>query len=46
MMKAILCCRKICSLDLFPDAIQKAFSCVSPLDCSHWFAASNDCLYF
>ena len=42
-MKAILRCWKIRSLDLLPDAIQKALSCVSPLDCSHWFAASDYC---
>jgi len=37
-MKAILRSWKIRSLDLLPDAILKALSCVSPLDCSHWFA--------
>ena len=42
-MKAILRCWKIRSLDLLPDAIQKALSCVSPLDCSHWFATSDYC---
>ena len=42
-MKAILRCWKIRSLDLLPDAILKALSCVSPLDCSHWFAASDYC---
>ena len=42
-MNAILRCWKIRSLDLLPDAIQKALSCVSPLDCSHWFAASVFC---
>ena len=42
-MKAILRCWKIRSLDLLPDAIQKALSCVLPLDCSHCFAASDYC---
>ena len=42
-MKAILRCWKIRSFDLLPDAIQKAPSCVSPLDCSHWFTASDYC---
>ena len=42
-MKAILRCWKIRSLDLLPDAIQKALSCVSPRDCSHWYAASDYC---
>ena len=42
-MKAILRCWKIRRLDLLPDAIQKALSCVSSLDCSHWFAASDYC---
>ena len=42
-MKAILRGWKICSLDLLLDAIQKALSYVSPLDCSHWFAASDYC---
>ena len=42
-MKAILRCWKIRSLDLLQDAIQKALSYVSPLDCSHWFAASDYC---
>ncbi len=40
-MKAILRCWKIHSLDRLLDAIQKALSCVSTLDCSHWFAASD-----
>ena len=42
-MKAILRCWKIRSLDLLPDAIQKALSCVSPWNFSHWFAASDYC---
>ena len=42
-MKTTLRCWKIRSLDLLPDAIQKDLSCVSPLDCSHWFAASDYC---
>lgn len=29
-----------------PDTIQKALSYVSPLDCSHWFAASDFCYDF
>ena len=42
-MNAILRCWKIRSLDLLPDAIQKALSCVSPRDCSHWFTTSDYC---
>ena len=42
-MNAILHCWKIRSLGLLPDATQKALSCVSPMDCSHWFAASVFC---
>jgi len=42
-MKAILHCWKIRNLNLLPEAIQKALSWVSPLDCSHWFAASVYC---
>lgn len=42
-MKAILRRWKIRTLDLLPDAIQNALSCVSPLDCFHWFAASDYC---
>ena len=42
-MKAILRGWKIRSLDLLPAAIQMALACVSPLDCSHWFAASFCC---
>ena len=45
-MNAILRCWKIRSLDLLPDAIQKSLSCVSPWDCSHWFAASDYCWFF
>jgi len=42
-MKAILHCWKIRNLNLLPEAIQEALSCVSPLDFSHWFAASVYC---
>lgn len=42
-MKAILRGWKIRSLDILPAAIQKALACISPLDCSHWFAASVCC---
>ena len=42
-MNAILRCWKIRSLDLFMGAIQKDLPCVSPLDCSHCFAASDYC---
>lgn len=45
-MNAILRCWKIRSLDLLPDAIQKALSCVSPRDCSHWFTTSDYCWFF
>ena len=42
-VKAILRSWKIRSLDAFPDAIRRALNLVSPLDCQHWFAASNYC---
>ena len=42
-MKAILRSWKIRSPDLLHDAILKALACISPLDCSHWFAASAYC---
>ncbi|MCI9564219.1 MAG: hypothetical protein HFF63_10020 [Oscillospiraceae bacterium] len=42
-MNVILRCWEIRCLDLLPDAIQKALSCVSPRDCSHWYAASDYC---
>ena len=42
-MKAILRRWKIRTLDLLPDVIQNALSCVSPLDCFRWFAASDYC---
>ena len=42
-MKVSLRCWKIRSLYLPPEAIQKALSYVSPLDCAHWFAASDYC---
>ena len=42
-VKAILRSWKIRSLDALPDAIRRALNLVSPLDCQHWFAASNYC---
>ena len=42
-VKAILRSWKIRSLDALPDAIRRALILVSPLDCQHWFAASNYC---
>ena len=42
-VKAILRSWKIRSLDALTDAIRSALNLVSPLDCHHWFAASNYC---
>ena len=42
-VKAILRSWKIRSLDALPDAIRRALILVSPLDCQHWFPASNYC---
>ena len=42
-VKAILRSWKIRSIDALPDAIRRALNLVSPLDCLHWFAASNYC---
>ena len=42
-LKAILRSWKIRSFDALSDAIRRALDLVSPLDCQHWFAASNYC---
>ena len=42
-MKAILRGWKIREMASLPDAIHNALTCVSPLDCPHWFASSAYC---
>lgn len=42
-MKAILRGWKIREMASLPDAIHNALTCVSPLDCLHWFASSAYC---
>lgn len=45
-MKSILRSWKVRTLDALPEAISRALSLISPLDCQHRFDAAFNCHYF